>query len=186
MPSSSTTIPLPASQPSMTSFPSMPFPPATPVIKPVAPVATPEPSLQSSPAREEGEVPESELDPDTRRRLLILQHGQDTRDHTPPEPAFPSVRPSMQVPVPHAQTRGGWFAAEEEMSPRQLNRGGPKEFLLDSERMHIEKHRHPSYFPKVESPIPSDRGFRENQRLSKEVIRFFVRFWHLALVSVLN
>ncbi|XP_024536325.1 RNA polymerase II C-terminal domain phosphatase-like 1 isoform X1 [Selaginella moellendorffii] len=34
----------------------------------------PEPSGENW---EEGEVPESELDPDTRRRLLILQHGQD-------------------------------------------------------------------------------------------------------------
>ncbi|CAK9276940.1 unnamed protein product [Sphagnum jensenii] len=28
-------------------------------------------------AREDGEVPETDIDPDTRRRLLILQHGQD-------------------------------------------------------------------------------------------------------------
>ncbi|XVF87514.1 hypothetical protein PTKIN_Ptkin18bG0126200 [Pterospermum kingtungense] len=128
-----------------------------------------EPSLQSSPAREEGEVPESELDPDTRRRLLILQHGQDTRDHTPPEPAFPPVRPTMQVPVPRAQSRGSWFSAEEEMSPRQLNRAVSKEFPLDSERMRFEKNRHPPFFPKAESPIPSDR-LRENQRLSKEAL----------------
>ncbi|XWS12678.1 hypothetical protein CRYUN_Cryun37aG0110800 [Craigia yunnanensis] len=169
MPSSSS-VSLPAGQPSMVTFPNMQFPQAAHVIKPVAPVAAPEPSLQSSPAREEGEVPESELDPDTRRRLLILQHGQDTRDHTPPEPAFPPVRPTMQVPVPHAQSRGSWFSAEEEMSPRQVNRAVPKEFPLDSERMHIEKHRHPPFFPKVESSIPSDRLLRENQRLSKEAL----------------
>ncbi|OMO76472.1 Double-stranded RNA-binding protein [Corchorus capsularis] len=170
MPSSSSSIPPAASQPSMVSFPNMQFPQAAPVIKPVTPVSAPEPSLQSSPAREEGEVPESELDPDTRRRLLILQHGQDTRDHTPPEPAFPPVRPTMQVSVPRAQSRGSWFGPEEEMSPRQLNRGVPKEFPIDSERMHIEKHRHPPFFPKVESPIPSDRLLRENQRLSKEAL----------------
>ncbi|XP_007025680.2 PREDICTED: RNA polymerase II C-terminal domain phosphatase-like 1 [Theobroma cacao] len=170
MPSSSSSIPPSASQPSIVSFSNMQFPLAAPVVKPVAPVAVPEPSLQSSPAREEGEVPESELDPDTRRRLLILQHGQDTRDHTPPEPAFPPVRPTMQVSVPRGQSRGSWFAAEEEMSPRQLNRAAPKEFPLDSERMHIEKHRHPPFFPKVESSIPSDRLLRENQRLSKEAL----------------
>ncbi|XVF25833.1 hypothetical protein REPUB_Repub13aG0247800 [Reevesia pubescens] len=169
MPSSSS-VPLPAGQLSMASFPSMQFPQAAQVIKSVAPVVAPEPSLQSSPAREEGEVPESELDPDTRRRLLILQHGQDTRDHTPPEPSFPPVRPTMQVPVPRAQSRGSWFSAEEEMSPRQLNRVVPKEFPLDSERMHIEKHRHPPFFPKVETSIPSDRRLRENQRLSKEAL----------------
>ena len=169
MPSSSS-VPLPAGQPSVVTFPNMQFPQAAHVIKPVTPVAAPEPSLQSSPAREEGEVPESELDPDTRRRLLILQHGQDTRDHTPPEPAFPPVRPTMQGPVPRAQSRGSWFSAEEEMSPRQPNRAVPKEFPLDSERMHIEKHRHPPFFPKVESSIPSDRLLCENQRLPKEVI----------------
>ncbi|GMI77607.1 SHINY 4, C-terminal domain phosphatase-like 1 [Hibiscus trionum] len=169
MPSSS--VPLPAAQTSMVSFPNMQFPQAAHVIKPVAPVVTPEPSLQSSPAREEGEVPESELDPDTRRRLLILQHGQDTRDATPPEPApapaFPPVKPAMQVPVSRAQSRGGWFSTDED--PRQLNRAGSKDFPLDSERMHIEKHRLPSFFPKTESSIPSDR-FRENQRLSKEAL----------------
>ncbi|XP_021293631.1 RNA polymerase II C-terminal domain phosphatase-like 1 isoform X2 [Herrania umbratica] len=176
MPSSSSSIPPSASHPSVVSFSSMQFPRAAPVVKPVAPVAAPEPSLQSSPAREEGEVPESELDPDTRRRLLILQHGQDTRDHTPPEPTFPPVRPTMQVSVPRGQSRGSWFAAEEEMSPRQLNRAVPKEFPLDSERMHIEKHRHPPFFPKVESSIPSDRLLRENQRLSKEALHRDDRF----------
>ncbi|XWS18342.1 hypothetical protein CRYUN_Cryun32bG0035500 [Craigia yunnanensis] len=169
MPSSSS-IPLLAGQPSTVPFSNMQFPQAAHVMKPVAPVAVPEPSFQSSPAREEGEVPESELDPDTRRRLLILQHGQDTRDHTPPEPAFPPVRPTMQVPVPRAQSRGSWFSSEEEMSPRKLNRAVHKEFPLDSERMHIEKHRHAPFFPKVESSIPSDRLLCENQRLSKEAI----------------
>lgn len=128
-------------------------------------------SLQSSPAREEGEVPESELDPDTRRRLLILQHGQDTRDQASSEPQFP-VRPSAQVSVPRVQSHGGWFPSEEEMSPRQPSRVVPKEFPLDSEPIHIEKHRphHPSFFPKVESSIPSERILHDNQRLPKEVI----------------
>lgn len=130
-----------------------------------------EPSLQSSPAREEGEVPESELDPDTRRRLLILQHGQDTREHASTEPQFP-VRPPIQVPAPRVQSRGGWFPVEEEMGPQQLSRAGAKEFPLDPESMHIEKHgpHHPPFFPKVESSINSDRGLHENQRLQKEVI----------------
>ncbi|PPR95420.1 hypothetical protein GOBAR_AA25232 [Gossypium barbadense] len=167
MPSSSS-VPLSAVQSSMASYPNMQFPQAAQVIKPVAPVVSPEPSLQSSPAREEGEVPESELDPDTRRRLLILQHGQDTRDHTPPEPAFPPARPAMQVPVSRAQSRASWFSSDEEMSPRQLNRAVPKEFPLDPERMHMEKHRGPPFFPKVESSSPSDRLLRENQRLPKE------------------
>ncbi|PHT70091.1 hypothetical protein T459_25195 [Capsicum annuum] len=56
-------------------------------------------SLQSSPAREEGEVPKSKLDPDTRRRLLILQYSQDTRDQLASEPKFPLGTP-LQVSVP--------------------------------------------------------------------------------------
>ncbi|KAJ9136188.1 hypothetical protein P3X46_033290 [Hevea brasiliensis] len=148
-PSSSST-PVPTSQPSAIPFPSMQFPQATSLVKPLAQVGPSEPSLQSSPAREEGEVPESELDPDTRRRLLILQHGQDSRDHVPSESQFP-VRPSKQVSVPRVQSRGSWVPVEEEMSPRQLNRAVPREFALDSEPMHIEKHQphHPFFFPKA-------------------------------------
>ncbi|KAG8634474.1 RNA polymerase II C-terminal domain phosphatase-like 1 isoform X3 [Manihot esculenta] len=166
-PSSSST-PVPTSQQSVMPFPSVQFPQPSSLVKPLAPVGPPEPSLQSSPAREEGEVPESELDPDTRRRLLILQHGQDTRDHVPSESQFP-VRPPMQVSVPGVQSHGSWIPAEEEMSPRQLNRAVPREFALDSEPMHSEKHRphHPFFFPKVENPVPSDRMLHENQRFPK-------------------
>ncbi|XP_030969184.1 RNA polymerase II C-terminal domain phosphatase-like 1 [Quercus lobata] len=162
-------IAMQTTQGSMMPFSNVQFPPATSLVKPLGQVGAPETSLQSSPAREEGEVPESELDPDTRRRLLILQHGQDTRDHAPAEPPFP-VRPPLQVAVPRAQSHSGWFPVEEEMSPRQVSRAVPKEFPLDAEPMHIEKHRpqHPSFFPKVESSVTSDRVVHENQRLSKE------------------
>lgn len=170
IPSSSSSVPLPTSQASVMPFTNIQYPPATSLVKPLGHVGPQESSLQSSPAREEGEVPESELDPDTRRRLLILQHGQDTRDNAPSEPSFPG-RPQVQVSVPRVPSRGGWFPVEEEMSPRQLNRAVPKEFPINSEPMQIEKHRphHPSFFPKSESPIPSDRP-HENQRLPKEVI----------------
>lgn len=168
--SASSSIPLPTTQASMMPFPNIQFPQPASHVKPLGHVVgPPEPSLQSSPAREEGEVPESELDPDTRRRLLILQHGQDTRDHASTEPSFP-VRPPLQVPGPRVQSRSGWFPVEEDMSPPQLNRAAPKEFPLDSEPMHIEKHgTHPSFFPKGESSITSDRVLHENQRLPKEV-----------------
>ncbi|KAJ0018280.1 hypothetical protein Pint_10632 [Pistacia integerrima] len=171
MPTSSSSIPLPTSQVANLPFPNVQFSSAASLVKPLGHVPPQEPSLQSSPAREEGEVPESELDPDTRRRLLILQHGQDTRDQPPSEPSFP-VRPPMQVSAPRVQSRGSWFPSEEEMSPRQLNRAGPKEFSLDSEPMQIDKHRphHPPFFPKVESPVPPDR-LHENQRLTKEPLR---------------
>ncbi|XP_011027882.1 PREDICTED: RNA polymerase II C-terminal domain phosphatase-like 1 [Populus euphratica] len=160
--------PKPPSQLSMTPFPNTQFPQVAPSIKQLGQVVPPEPSLQSSPAREEGEVPESELDPDTRRRLLILQHGHDSRDNAPSESPFPA-RPSTQVAAPRVQSVGSWVPVEEEMSPRQLNRT-PREFPLDSDLMNIEKHRphHPSFFHKVESNIPSDRMIHENQRLPKE------------------
>lgn len=168
---SSIPIPLPTSQTSVMPLANKQFPQVASLIKPLVHVGPSESSLQSSPAREEGEVPESELDPDTRRRLLILQHGQDNRDHTSSEPPFP-VRPSLQVSVPRVQSRGNWFPVEEEMSPRQLNRAVPKEFPLDSEVMHIDKQRgHPqSFFHKVESSIQCDRILHENQRLPKEAL----------------
>lgn len=168
-PSSSTTT-LPTSQAAMMPLANMQFPPATSLVKTLGHVGPPEQSLQSSPAREEGEVPESELDPDTRRRLLILQHGMDTRENAPSEAAFPA-RPQMQVSVSRVPSRGSWFPVEEEMSPRQLNRAVPKEFPLNSEAMQTEKHRppHSSFFPKIENSITSDRP-HENQRMPKEVI----------------
>ncbi|GKV00905.1 hypothetical protein SLEP1_g13515 [Rubroshorea leprosula] len=170
MPSSSGSIPLPASL-SITSSPNMQFSNSAPLVKPLGHVGSPEPSLQSSPAREEGEVPESELDPDTRRRLLILQHGQDTREHTSSEQPFP-VRPPVPVSVPPVQSRGSWFHVEEEMIPRQLKRAVSKESRLDSESMRSDKHRphYPSFFHKAESSIPSDRILHENQRLPKEAV----------------
>uniref|UniRef100_A0A5B6ZK95 protein-serine/threonine phosphatase n=1 Tax=Davidia involucrata TaxID=16924 RepID=A0A5B6ZK95_DAVIN len=170
--SSSTSIPPPTLQGSIMPFSNKQLPQVTSVVKPLGQVGPPEVSLRSSPAREEGEVPESELDPDTRRRLLILQHGQDTRDHASSEPQFP-VRPPVQVSVPRAQARGNWFPVEEEMSHGQLNQVvPPKEFPLNSEAMHIEKHRphHLPFLPKVESSMPSDRVL-ENQRLPKETLQ---------------
>uniref|UniRef100_A0A5B6ZIJ7 protein-serine/threonine phosphatase n=1 Tax=Davidia involucrata TaxID=16924 RepID=A0A5B6ZIJ7_DAVIN len=170
--SSSIPIPPPALQGSIMPFSNNQLPQVTSLVKPLGQVGPPDASLQSSPAREEGEVPESELDPDTRRRLLILKHGQDTRDLASSEPQFP-VRPPIQVSVPRVQARESWFPVEEEMRPRQLNRLVPaKEFPLNSEAMHIEKHRahHPPFLYKVESSIPSDRVL-ENQRLPKEALQ---------------
>ncbi|KAL8192488.1 hypothetical protein R6Q57_027673 [Mikania cordata] len=135
-----------------------------------------ETSLHGSPAREEGEVPESELDPDTRRRLLILQHGMDMRDHNTTEPPnFPVRPPPMQVLAPRVEPRGGWFPMGEEIALRQLNRIAqpPKEFPLHSEPMHIDK-KHTLLAPpsvhKVEASILPDR-ILENQRLPKEVLQ---------------
>ncbi|XP_066332182.1 RNA polymerase II C-terminal domain phosphatase-like 1 isoform X1 [Miscanthus floridulus] len=123
-------------------------------------------SLQGSPAREEGEVPESELDPDTRRRLLILQHGQDTRDPTPPLPAIPPV----QVPVPPVQPHGNWFPTEDGLNPSNLNRGSAG-FTVESDSMLYEKKQppHPSFFHGGDSPMSSDRFGYQNQRFPSQL-----------------
>nr|XP_027191342.1 RNA polymerase II C-terminal domain phosphatase-like 1 isoform X2 [Cicer arietinum] len=160
----------PAAQASMIPLPHTQFPQPATLVKPIGQVAPSELSLHSSPAREEGEVPESELDPDTRRRLLILQHGQDNRDHTSSEPPFPLKHPvqvSARVPP-----RGGWFPVEEEIGSQPPNRVIPKEIALDSGPSRIEKHRlhQQPFFPKVDGSISSDRALHEtNQRLPKEM-----------------
>ncbi|KAL5157268.1 RNA polymerase II C-terminal domain phosphatase-like 1 [Glycine soja] len=171
MVSSSGTVPPPTAQASIVQFGNVQFPQPNTLVKPMCQVTPPGPSLHSSPAREEGEVPESELDLDTRRRLLILQHGQDTREHTSSEPPLP-VRHPKQVSAPNVPSRRGWFSVEEEMGPQQLNQLVPKEFPVGSEPLHIEKRwpRHPSLFSKVDDSVSSDRVFHEShQRLPKEV-----------------
>ncbi|XP_078166644.1 C-terminal domain phosphatase-like 1 isoform X1 [Carex rostrata] len=121
-------------------------PPPVPFPVQVTPAVIPEASpAHTSQAREEGEVPESELDPDTRRRLLILQHGQDTRDTPPPFPvasAIPAV-PVPPVPVPVAP-----------VPMQSINRGplGPVQYPMEPDR------RLP--YP----PFPSDRVGGQNQR----------------------
>ncbi|KAL5715584.1 protein-serine/threonine phosphatase [Ranunculus cassubicifolius] len=173
------------------------FPPAAPAIKPLANVGLVEPSLPSSSSREEGEVIESEVDPDTRRRLLIWQHGQDTREQTSSEqPTFP-VRPPPQVPTPPPQvpiqppqvpirppqvpvhSRGMWPQLEENNSSRQLNQAVskplPKEFPLEQDTKLLDKQRirNPSFFRGVDSSVSSDKFFHEhqNQRFPKEAHR---------------
>uniref|UniRef100_M4FCE5 protein-serine/threonine phosphatase n=1 Tax=Brassica campestris TaxID=3711 RepID=M4FCE5_BRACM len=153
-------------QPSAMAFPSTQFQQPTSIAKHLVPS---EPSLQSSPAREEGEVPESELGPDTRRRLLILQHGQDTRDAAPSEPPFPQRPPVQAPPPPHVQPRNGWFPVEEEIDPAPLRRTASKEYPLDSES--LNRPRHQSFFPKIENSTQSDRLPHENRRLPKEPLR---------------
>lgn len=165
-------VPPPAPHTSMIQLPHTQFlQPATPV-KPMVQVAPLESSLHSSPAREEGEVGESELDPDTRRRLLILQHGQDIRDHTSSEPPFPIRHPNPVQVSTRAPSRGGWCPVEEEIGSQPPNRVLPKEILVDSGPSRMEKHRphQPSFFSKVDGSISSDRALHEShQRLPKEI-----------------
>ncbi|KAL6911881.1 hypothetical protein ACP4OV_000686 [Aristida adscensionis] len=123
-------------------------------------------SLQGSPAREEGEVPESELDPDTRRRLLILQHGQDTRDPTPPLPVIPAV----QAPSPPVQPHGNWFPVEDGMNSSNLNKSSTG-FPLESDTMLYEKTQppHPSFFHTGDNPVSADRFSYQNQRFPSQL-----------------
>ncbi|XP_072987720.1 RNA polymerase II C-terminal domain phosphatase-like 1 [Typha latifolia] len=134
--------------------------------RPVSQPGLPEPALQGSPAREEGEVPESELDPDTRRRLLILQHGQDTRDPTPPF----AVRPPLHVPVPPVQPQGNWFPLEEDRNLRNLSRP-PKGFPLEPETVRYDKKRpqHSSFYRGAENTVSSYRGPNQNQRFPAQL-----------------
>lgn len=121
---------------------------------------------QGSPAREEGEVPESELDLDTRRRLLILQHGQDTRDPAPP---FPDGPPA-QVSVPPVQSHENWFCLEDEMNPRNLNKVST-ELHLESDSVPYDKKQlqHTSYIPIGNNPMSYDRYNYQNQRYHSQV-----------------
>ncbi|CAN6268637.1 unnamed protein product [Urochloa humidicola] len=117
---------------------------------------------ESSPAREEGEVPESELDPDTRRRLLILQHGQDTREAALPFTATDGT--SAQTSVPPVQSHGNWFSLEDETNwnPNKAS----TELYLESDSVHYDKKQphHQSYLPVGDNPISADRYSYKNQR----------------------
>ncbi|KAJ6839434.1 RNA polymerase II C-terminal domain phosphatase-like 1 [Iris pallida] len=152
-------MPLPNNQCSQSIFTS----------KTLGPSGLSEPSLQCS-TTEEGEVPESDLDPNTRRRLLILQHGQDMREPPPPPPPSFQFRPPLQVSVPPMQPRGSWLPLEEDINPRQLNKA-PNEFPREQEVLHFDRSRsqRPSFFPAGENSIPSDRVLHENQRMPVEV-----------------
>lgn len=165
-------------------FTSQPFSQVGMFKHPIAQVSQAETTVQSSPAREEGEVPESELDPDTRRRLLILQHGQDMREPPPSEPQFPA-RPPMQASLPRAQTRG-WFPVEEETTQGQLNRvAPPKDFVLNAESNTIDKIRapHQPFLQKVEPSVPPGRVLLESQRLPKEVsCLFYNPSWYTLVI----
>lgn len=185
---SSGSVPPPTAQASTMQFSHLQIPQPAALVKPMGQVSPFESSLHSSPAREEGEVPESELDPDTRRRLLILQHGQDIRDHASSEPPFPAKHPIQASSHPiQASTRvplrGGWFPVEEEIGSQPVNRAVPKDFPLDSGPLRIEKHRphHPSFFPKVDSSISSDRILHENQQRMPKEVNGYLSVYHVML-----
>ncbi|KAH9626987.1 hypothetical protein KSS87_017838 [Heliosperma pusillum] len=192
--------PQPTAQVSMTPFLSNLFSQAGPLVRPLSSIGPPELGLHNSPAREEGEVPESELDPDTRRRLLILQHGHDFRENIPNEAPFP-VRSPVQAPVaghmpgplplagpgpvpiqapvpgsspvsaPRVQSRGSWFPVEGHMSPGPMSRPVPKEYPVGPDSGYIEKQRPPPFQRRVDSSVRSNRPFPEKLRPTREAPR---------------
>jgi hypothetical protein len=115
------------------------YPPGIPR-RPVGPVSTrlPDGAIQGSPGREEGEVPETDIDPDTRRRLLILQHGMDAS-----KPAAPPAPLQVQIP-PVVAPGGGWLGVEEEMSPRRPSRRSP-ELVLEPESPSFDRSAPPGF-----------------------------------------
>ncbi|KAL3689158.1 hypothetical protein R1sor_015467 [Riccia sorocarpa] len=128
----------------------------------------------SSPAREEGEVPESELDPDTRRRLLILQHGMDTnhaREQLAHEVKVTSSIPSFPAP-------GGWLGGEEEMSPRRPTRPSP-ELVLEPESPSFDSQQRlqgpPGFTPVVDGPFHTDRSMPRDPRRRQAAEEMFIQ-----------
>jgi RNA polymerase II C-terminal domain phosphatase-like 1/2 len=127
--------------------------------------------MQGSPAREEGEVPESELDPDTRRRLLILQHGQDTRSYATSASPSSNSATSWEL-VSHGQ-------------PCNMNRGSAGS-TVESDFMLYEKKQppHPSLFHSGESPLSSDRFSYQNQRFPTQARNLSTFFEFVFALSV--
>ncbi|KAL9236766.1 hypothetical protein vseg_011399 [Gypsophila vaccaria] len=195
-----TTPPQPAVQTSITDFRANMFPHAGPLVRPSNNIGPQELGLHNSPPTEEGEVPESELDPDTRRRLLILQHGNDVRHVLQSEPSFPARSPlqapvtgpipplpvagpasglaSVQVPGPGLgprpwmQSRGSWLPDEDHMRPGPLGRSYP----IGRDSSHIEKEHLPPFTERVDSFVRSDRIFGEKQRPPRGASRRDDRF----------
>ena len=176
----------PAPQASIMPFHNNLFSQAASLVRPMVNIGPQDLGLHNSPAREEGEVPESELDPDTRRRLLILQHGQDTRDNLPNEPPFPvrspgpvpgpapgpaSVPVPIPGPVPRVQSRGSWFPVEDHASPGPLSRSVAKEYPIAPDAVNFEKQRPPPHpYPrKLENSLRPERSFIERARYPREV-----------------
>ncbi|XP_051125277.1 RNA polymerase II C-terminal domain phosphatase-like 1 isoform X2 [Andrographis paniculata] len=170
MPSSFfTTPPLKMQLPALSS-PNLQYPIASTQLKPaVAQVRQAETTSLSSPATEEGEVPESELDPDTRRRLLIQQHGHHMKgQHHANEAQVLSQQP-MQASLPGSQSSGR-FPVEEESGSRQLNRFAQhKEFPLPEDTIPSDKIQiQQQWFPQRKEPsTPLGGVVHESPRLPK-------------------
>lgn len=172
-----------ASQP-LSERPVMGFSQDDSLVKPLLNVGPSQTSLQSSPGREEGELPESELDQDMRRRMLIMQHGQDRRDYLSKDAPLPVTTPVQTSPAPApvpaaapVQPHRGWSPLEEEMNTRHLNQAVPKPLAkkapLESASMRFSDNRpsQTSYFHGMEDSVNSDAGRFGNRKFFKEARR---------------
>lgn len=151
-----------------TSYSGSPLPRAIAPMNPVAQVSISEHSTQCSPAREEGEVNDSELDPDTRRRLLILQHGQDIRG-PPPVPLGPPLEVSMPLAQSQPlQPQERWLSLGENVKPRQVSETS-REYPSQPQTTNSMKQSRWSFFCGEEDIGFMDKISCRNRRRSKEV-----------------
>lgn len=116
------------------------------------------PGLLGASPRQVGPV-QTEINPDMRRRLPILQ-SQVMQDHTVgpllSRPPAQILAPSMQ---PSGQSSGGWFVVEEDISSGQLDRR-PSGVVRESDLVPPDKHR-ASHNPHNQSPdiyVASDKA----------------------------
>lgn len=139
-------------------------------------------SADGSPGREEGEIPECELDPDTRRRLLILQHGQDNGVHNPNSADLPSSLRFMPQAKPQLnQHPFGWVGAEEKICPQLIKSSQGLAFRPEPQIIDTGHSKNNSFYGGPEYPHGMDRhncdsrrgglpkeGFHVNNKLRRE------------------
>ncbi|CAK9165577.1 unnamed protein product [Ilex paraguariensis] len=110
------------------------------------------PSLLGAPFRRDSSF--SESDPDVKRRLLLMNHGQDARYRGSGEPPILSRLPA-QPPAPPIQAQGGWLVEED------INRGhfdnrasgfGPESDALRTDKARA-RHNSISYGPSASTPV---------------------------------
>ncbi|XP_010256579.1 PREDICTED: RNA polymerase II C-terminal domain phosphatase-like 2 isoform X5 [Nelumbo nucifera] len=116
------------------------------------------PSILGAPAR--WDIIPPELDPDLRRRLLILQHGQDVRDQCSGDPPI-LPRPPAQASPPLIQTRGGWLV-EEDINMGQI-KNQPLGFTHESDALLPNKRDQQSlHYHNADSSVAHGPGSSSN------------------------
>ncbi|XP_043701197.1 RNA polymerase II C-terminal domain phosphatase-like 2 isoform X2 [Telopea speciosissima] len=127
--------------------------------RPILPLQRP--SLPGASASRE--VNPAELDPDMRRRLLILQHGQDMRDHGSGDPSFQSRLPA-QVLLPSTLSCGSWSG--EDTNVGQPNNRARQSLLYNASESSTS-HGTSSHASQVKSEEAPFGNERQKQNLSQ-------------------